>query len=135
MRQFKPDKLEVVLRPDSSTQISVQLHYVGNDIIASARCDQGDFAYLNAHWSDLQRTMDQQGIRLSPLRDSVMVAANLGGSAFGNSSQTPYDQRAARLEDAALSSFASNRVRSRKTSAAVESVASVSSNNLLQTWA
>ncbi len=134
LRQFKPDKLDVVIRPDADTQISLQLRLSGNDVQGIARCERGDFNLLNSHWKELQQTMDQQGVRLAPLRESGSTMSFTNGNSFGNSSQTAHDQRGRRLEEivvsekeAALrpaSSIATTAVRGSRTG-----------ERLLQTWA
>jgi len=135
LRQFKPDKLAVILRPDASTQISLQLRCVDQSIVASARCDRGDFGYLSAHWSELQRAMDQQGVRLSPIEDSGAAASFAGGGAFGNSAQTPYEKRARRLEERVLPTAGIRRAQNGEGAAAVGNNGSIQENSLLQTWA
>jgi len=135
LRQFNADKLAVVLRPDAATQISVELRRVNDTVVASARCDRGDFGHLNAHWGELQRAMDLQGVRLSPLEDSGASASFLGNGAFGNSAQTPYERRARRLEERVLPMAGIRRAQTGEGLAAVDNNGSDTEKSLLQTWA
>jgi hypothetical protein len=67
MRRFQPDKMDVVLQPDAHTRISLHLTMNDGKIEATARCEQGDYPLLNTHWGNLQRDLEQQGVRLSAL--------------------------------------------------------------------
>ncbi len=67
MRRVQPDMLSVVLRPDSGTEIVVQMTNTNGEVHAHIRCERGDFDGLNAQWGDLQRSMAAQGVKLEPL--------------------------------------------------------------------
>ena len=134
LRQFKPDKLDVVIRPDADTQISLQLRLNGNDVQGIARCERGDFNLLNSHWNELQQTMDQQGVRLAPLRESGSTMSFTNGNSFGNSSQTAHDQRGRRLEEIVVSERESA-LRPASSIATTAIRGSRTGERLLQTWA
>jgi hypothetical protein len=68
VRRLHPDSLTVVLKPDSETEIFVRLETRDGRLEASARCDRGDYQQLNAHWSELRRCLQQQGIHLLDLQ-------------------------------------------------------------------
>ena len=60
--------MTVVLRPDSGTQLSLDVS-IGRDgtIHAQARCERGDFQTLNAQWPQLQHSLAAHGIRIADL--------------------------------------------------------------------
>jgi|GEM_PF-1321936 len=133
LRQIRPDKLDVVLRPDADTQISLQLSYSNGRIEGQARCERGDFVMLNSHWGELQQTFDQQGIRLFPLRDPTS-GFNFSGGGYGNSPQSQQERRARELEDLVISN--TNRTNSpTQTPVKDSSAQTLPGNTLLQTWA
>ena len=70
MRRMQPDMLSVVLRPDSGTEIVVQMTNTNGEVHAHIRCERGDFDGLNAQWGDLERSMAAQGVKLAPLLPS-----------------------------------------------------------------
>lgn len=72
VRMFKrggDDSVEVVLTPDSRTQISLRLQWREGQVEVQARCDLGDHQMLNQQWSQLQTAMAQHGVRLSHLSE------------------------------------------------------------------
>jgi hypothetical protein len=133
LRQFKPDKLEVVLHPDGNTQISLQLSQIDGVVHGVARCERGDYDLLNAHWSQLQRTLEQQGVNMAPLREAGSTLSFLGGNSFGNSSFQSYDQRARKLEDVIIND--SDFTSANTAQSAVDGVRTRPASSLLQAWA
>lgn len=71
-RQTARESVEVVLRPDSQTELHVQLVQRAGQIEATVRCDRGDTQALGGNWSRLQESLAQQGVRLAPLSESSM---------------------------------------------------------------
>jgi hypothetical protein len=72
VRMFKragDDLVEVVLTPDAKTQISLRLQWREGQVEVQARCDLGDHHALNQHWTQLQASMAQHGVRLSHLNE------------------------------------------------------------------
>lgn len=134
LRQFKPDKLDVVLRPDAATQISLQLRLDGDGIQGVARCEKGDFNLLASHWTELQRTMHQQGVHLEPLKESASALSLSTGTSFGGSSDMARDRRARRLESV-ISMTEPSTGRAIESSPAVASRNPSTGRHLLQTWA
>jgi hypothetical protein len=67
-RQRNDASVTVVLRPDSGTQLSLDLS-IGRDgsVHALARCDRGDFHTLQAQWPQLQQSLAAHGIRIADL--------------------------------------------------------------------
>lgn len=72
VRMFKragDDLVEVVLTPDTKTQISLRLQWREGQVEVQARCDFGDFQSLNQQWPQLQVSLANQGVRLSHLSE------------------------------------------------------------------
>jgi hypothetical protein len=132
LRQVKPDKLDVVLRPDAHTQISLQLRVNNGQVEGHARCDRGDFSLLSAHWSELQHTFDQQGIRLQPLKDISAGMDSQGGAFSGFSHSRQQQQRGRQLEELVISEIP--RVQTSAPKTAPVSL-SKTGRSTLQTWA
>jgi hypothetical protein len=58
----------VVLRPDSGTQLSVDLSIARDGTVrAVARCERGDFQSLHTQWPQLQQSLAAHGIRVADL--------------------------------------------------------------------
>lgn len=78
--------MDAVLRPDGGTEISLHLSLRSNgqvDIVA--RVERGDFEGLQAHWSELQTSLGQQGVRVGELHQSSLNKQTV----FHESSQNP----------------------------------------------
>jgi hypothetical protein len=73
------EALQVVIRPDAGTQLSLELHQRGDGVEAQATLQRGDFEHLNQQWPALQQQLEQRGIRLAPLGGEA-VASNSGGA-------------------------------------------------------
>jgi len=68
LRQHGNDAVTVVLRPDSGTQLSIDLSVARDGTIrAVARCDRGDFQSLHTQWPQLQQSLAAHGIRVADL--------------------------------------------------------------------
>lgn len=74
-RQTAREAVEVVLKPDSRTELHVQLVQRAGQIEATVRCDRGDAQALGSSWSRLQESLAQQGVRLAPLSESSLAFA------------------------------------------------------------
>ena len=74
-RQTAREAVEVVLKPDSKTELHVQLVQRSGQIEASVRCDRGDAQALGSSWARLQESLAQQGVRLAPLNETSMSFA------------------------------------------------------------
>ncbi len=70
LRQSGVDSLRVVIRPDTSLQLTLHLHQRESGIEVQARLDHGDYGLLSRHWNFLQQQLDLRGIRLAPLLHS-----------------------------------------------------------------
>ena len=133
LHQFTPDKLDVVLHPDANTQISLRLSLSGGDVQGVARCERGDYNLLNTHWDQLQRSLEQQGVHMAPLREAGSALSFSGGNSFGNSSFQPYDQRARKLEDVIINDSDAGLTDAAQST--VDGVRTRSASSLLQAWA
>jgi hypothetical protein len=72
VRMFKrggDDLVEVVLTPDTKTQISLRLQWRDGQVEVQARCDLGDYQSLNTQWTQLQTSLAGHGVRLSHLSE------------------------------------------------------------------
>jgi hypothetical protein len=67
LQNLKADSLSLVLRPDSQTELYLELRMRDGQIDVRAQLHRGDFDVLNSHWSDLQSKLGQQGVRLAAL--------------------------------------------------------------------
>ncbi|MCI0535278.1 MAG: hypothetical protein L0Z50_08620 [Verrucomicrobiales bacterium] len=85
-RQTGSDRVEVILRPDAGTEISLEFRLRNGEVEACARCRQGDFQTLTAQWPQLQQTLSQQGIRLTELNDSQVPGSSTSGTLSQNQS-------------------------------------------------
>jgi hypothetical protein len=61
------DSLQVVVKPDAGTQLSLELRQRGDGVEAQAILQRGDFEHLNQQWPGLQQQLEARGIRLAPL--------------------------------------------------------------------
>jgi hypothetical protein len=86
-RQAKSDYVEVVLKPDRQTEISIQFRLRNGEVEASARCQQGDFQTLSGQWPQLQQTLSHQGVRLAELNGSAFPSNNSSGNLAQNQSE------------------------------------------------
>lgn len=73
------NSMQVVIKPDAGTQLSLELRQQGGTVQVQAVLQQGDFNHLNQQWPELQQRLDQRGIQLAPLTDDG-TPANSGGS-------------------------------------------------------
>jgi hypothetical protein len=73
--------MSVVLRPDSQTELHVDLSRHGNAVDVYVQCAQGDVQHLKANWAPMQESLARQGIVLAPL-NSVPPATSHGSSSL-----------------------------------------------------
>lgn len=72
------DSLNVVIKPGTGLQLSLQLKQNGDGVEAQAVLQRGDFNQLNQHWPDLQQRLEQRGVKLAPLGGGENSAASSG---------------------------------------------------------
>jgi hypothetical protein len=67
------NSMDAILRPDGGTEISLHLSLRSNgQVDVVARVERGDFEGLQAHWTELQSSLGQQGIRVGELHQSTL---------------------------------------------------------------
>jgi hypothetical protein len=71
-RRVGADSMDAVLRPDRGTEISLHLSLHSNgQVEVAARVERGNFEGLQEHWSELQTSLAQQGVRVGELHQST----------------------------------------------------------------
>jgi hypothetical protein len=68
--------MQVVIKPDAGTQLSLELRQQGGNVEVQAVLQQGDFNHLNQQWPDLQQRLEERGIRLAPLTGEGAASNN-----------------------------------------------------------
>jgi hypothetical protein len=76
--------MQVVIKPDSGTQLSLELRQHGGSVAVQAALQQGNFNHLSQQWPELQQRLGQRGIQLAPLADD---APSTHGGADGSFQQ------------------------------------------------
>jgi len=76
--------MQVVIKPDAGTQLSLELRQQGGSVHVQAILQQGDFGHLNQQWPDLQQRLGQRGIQLAPLTDEAGSGNSSGNETFQN---------------------------------------------------
>jgi hypothetical protein len=76
------NSMQVVIKPDAGTQLSLELRQQGGTIQVQAVLQQGDFNHLSQQWPELQQRLDQRGIQLAPLTDDGTPANSSGSETF-----------------------------------------------------
>jgi hypothetical protein len=71
-KRIGAESVDVNLQPDRGTEISLHLSLTNGQVEVAARLDRGNFDSLNTHWSDLQQSLAQQGIRVGQLEHSSL---------------------------------------------------------------
>ena len=69
IRRTKADAMEVVLKPNADTEVSLRLSLQQHGLVeVAAEFKRGDLASLNVPWAQLQDSLSTQGIRLGALQ-------------------------------------------------------------------
>ena len=90
LRQRNDNTITVVLRPDSGTQLSVNLSIARDGSVhAQARCERGDFQSLQAQWPQLQQSLAAHGIRIADLSNQNQNGAQQHNQSSANAFQNP----------------------------------------------
>ncbi|HEY5234482.1 MAG TPA: hypothetical protein VIK35_13210 [Verrucomicrobiae bacterium] len=76
--------LQVVVKPDAGTQLSLELRQHGDSVEAQAILQRGNFEHLNQQWPALQQQLEQRGIRLAPLVGDGNFVNRDGTNTFQN---------------------------------------------------
>ena len=69
-KRMGADSAEVNLRPDNSTEITLSLSLRNGQVEMTARLERGNLSALNPHWTGLQQSLSQQGVRVGQLTSS-----------------------------------------------------------------
>jgi hypothetical protein len=87
------DSLSLVFKPDSQTEMVLNLKLQGGGIEVRAELNSGNFSNLNQHWQELQDRLAQQGVKLSSLGCGHGINLSQGGGGsqpqFSQSRQEP----------------------------------------------
>jgi hypothetical protein len=70
MRAVRAESMSVVLRPDTHTEMVLNLTMQNGLVDVEARMQRGDGGQLAQQWSQLQQSLSQQGIRLHTLQSA-----------------------------------------------------------------
>jgi hypothetical protein len=81
LRTSQQNEMRVLLRPDAQTELLLQVRHIDGQIHVQARCERGDFAWLDSQWSTVQHALGTQGVRVEPLQSAQRPHDN-GGSMF-----------------------------------------------------
>ena len=68
-KRYNAESMAVVLKPDAHTEIFLHLVSRNGSVEMQARFERGDFQALNGHWSQLQQSLSQNGVRLGALQE------------------------------------------------------------------
>jgi hypothetical protein len=103
------NSMQVVIKPDAGTQLSLELRQQGGNVEVQAVLQQGDFNHLNQQWPDLQQRLEERGIRLAPLTDDGASGNSNSGSETSQNNQSQANEVVPELTlvDAPAGMFAS----------------------------
>jgi hypothetical protein len=76
------NSMQVIIKPDSGTQLSLELRQHGGSVEVQAVLQQGNFHQLSQQWPELQQRLGQRGIQLAPLGDNATTAQNGDAGSF-----------------------------------------------------
>jgi hypothetical protein len=86
LRESGTDELRVVIKPDTGTQLSLNLRQRDGVVEVQAVLDRGNFDQLSRHWPELQQQLEARGVRVAPLSSAEN---NFGGGSEGFRQPTP----------------------------------------------
>ena len=119
--------LEVTIKPDAGTELSLHIRFHAGQIEARAVCQRGDYAALQSDWPELQERLSRQGIKLSGLESA-------GQQAFtGFTGQNPGQRRSTPDMAAEIPVFTAPLNRNSKPT--VQPSRRIPSGNAWETWA
>jgi hypothetical protein len=98
VRISQQNELNVVLRPDAHTELSLQIRHIDGQVHLQARCERGDFTWLDSQWSAVQNALRDQGVRVEPLQAAFRAQD-------GGSSTWMHDQRGSQQREQRPASF------------------------------
>jgi hypothetical protein len=74
LRQLGAGQMQVVLKPDATTELALHLSLRNGVVEAQAQFQQGDQNSLNSYWKELRLVLAQQGVHLMPLREPTAAS-------------------------------------------------------------
>ena len=108
VRQLGADALAIVLKPDSRTELFLQISHLDGKTEAMIRCERGDFEHLQKNWAQLQSSLAGQHITLAPLQRSTLAWQEItdrsptsGHASFSSSTDTGTGQHPQRQHEQA----------------------------------
>jgi uncharacterized protein (DUF2252 family) len=100
-KRLGTESAEVNVRPDRSTEITLQMSVRNGQVQVVARLERGNFDSLNAHWGDLQQTLSQQGVRVGELQHATLNTRT-GQQDLGGHSQRRFGRETESLDELPL---------------------------------
>ena len=79
------DSMDVSIRPDRGTELSLSLSMQNGQVQVVARLERGNFESLQSQWSGLQQNLSEQGIRAGQLINASSGGQSLSHESFGQS--------------------------------------------------
>ena len=103
VRQLGADALAIVLKPDSRTELFLQISRRDGKTEVLIRCERGDYDHLQQNWAQLQSTLAGQDVTLAPLQRATLAApeaadpartatSNSGGGTHTGTGHQPQQQ-------------------------------------------
>ena len=77
VRQLGADALAIVLKPDSRTELFLQISQRDGRTEVLIRCERGDYDHLQQNWAQLQSTLAGQDVTLAPLQRPTLAPQEL----------------------------------------------------------
>jgi hypothetical protein len=91
LRRLKADSMLVVVKPDTRSELHLDLKLQDGRVKIDVRIQRGDVAGLSAHWAQLQENLAGQGIRLGSLPH--VSSSNPAGPDWTGGSAQPQSQQ------------------------------------------
>lgn len=96
-KQTGAESMRMVIEPTPDTRLAVHLQMTDGRMVAEMRCEQGDAAFFQSHWSELQNAMAAKGVDLGDWsnqnRGSEHKAQNEAAMNFAGEGSTSDDHR------------------------------------------
>ena len=96
LRQFRPGVITAVVRPDLQSEVRIELRMQRGQVEVRATLERGDAEGFKAGWSDLQTSLQTQGIRLQPFESKSSFVETTASSTLnfnGDFGSQPQRQR------------------------------------------
>jgi hypothetical protein len=97
LRVSQQNELQVVLRPDAQTELFLQIRHIDGQIHLQARCERGDFNWLDSQWSAVQNSLANQGVRVEPLQAAFRAQDSFSSTLMHDERGSQREQRPANL--------------------------------------